>query len=152
MCVCVCECVTLLSMLQSRWNFSWWQQCPVTQKLKPLCRWPRGGGREGWCIYSSVWNSTPLWLPCISVRPPQHSGASNPITRQILCRVLDLAVFWVFHLKGVILRHQVWAWLAFTKKSCLKICPSLCLSDITSVRVHLDVRWIDQATSLPSGL
>jgi PKD repeat protein len=25
-------------------------------------------------------------------------------------------------------------------------------SDITSGRVHLDVRWIDQSTSLPSGL
>jgi hypothetical protein len=29
---------------------------------------------------------------------------------------------------------------------------SLCFSDITSRRVHLDVCWIDQSNSLPSGL
>ena len=34
----------------------------------------------------------------------------------------------------------------------LKICLFLCFSDITSGRVQLDVRWIDQSTGLPSGL
>ena len=34
----------------------------------------------------------------------------------------------------------------------LNIDPALFLSEITSGRVHLDVCWVDQCTSLPSGL
>ena len=45
--------------------------------------------------------------------------------------------------------HQVWVWLAVTSR---KIILFLCFSDITIGRVHLDVCWIDQAPSLPSGL
>jgi len=72
-----------------------------------------------------------LWLDlkhCI------HSGFKNSIS-----------------LKGDILYHQVWAWLAIPSgfKNRLEWPPL----DITSGRVHLEGRWIDQpATSLPSGL
>ena len=49
--------------------------------------------------------------------------------------------------KGEIFYHQVCACLAVTSRY-----ENLPCSDIVSGRVYLDVRWIDQPTSLPSGL
>ena len=51
-------------------------------------------------------------------------------------------------LKGALLYHQVWVWLNDT--NCFEVRPSN--SAITSGRVHPEVCWIDQPTSLPSGL
>ena len=55
-----------------------------------------------------------------------------------------------FLFRELLLCHQVWVLMIRHKP--LENLPSLCLSDITSGGVHLDVRWIDQPTSLLCGL
>ena len=60
---------------------------------------------------------------------------------------------WMLSDKGPILYHQVWVWLAAKGRfENLSLLFFFLLFDITSGHVHLDVRWIDQSTSLPSGL
>ena len=93
-----------------------------------------------------------LWCPLWSLNKNGFSSSNSLLFSSLfhaimlgilLCHVSTFILFF----KGPLFYPQVWVWSAM-----IKICPSLCLSDITSGSVHLDVWWIDQSTSITSVL